>query len=125
MLNKEIRVDRRKVGDAAIIDLQGDVNASGEEAIKGAYRAATEEGAENILFNLKEAEYINTSGIAVLIGIVMEAQEAKQTVLVYGVSSHYKKIFELVRLPMYVEMFNTEQEALAGLGINPETDLTI
>ncbi|MFQ5592997.1 MAG: STAS domain-containing protein [Anaerolineae bacterium] len=119
-MKKEIRVDRRKVDEAAIIDLQGDVNASGEEAIKGAYHAVTEEGAENILFNLKEAEYINTSGIAVLIGIVMEAQEAKQKVLVYGVSSHYQKIFELVRLPMYVDMFDTEQAALASLGIDPE-----
>lgn len=113
MLKKEIRVERRKVDNAAIIDLRGDVNASGEEAIKGAYRSATEEGAENILFNLKEVEYIDTSGIAVLIGIVMEAQKAKQKVLVYGVSSHYKKIFELVRLPMYVDIFDTEQEALA------------
>lgn len=120
MLKKETGVDRRKVDDAAIIDLQGDVNASGEEALKGAYRSATEEGAENILFNLKEAEYIDTSGIAVLIGIVMEAQEAKQKVLVCGVSSHYKKIFELVRLPMYVDMFDTEQAALASLGIDPE-----
>lgn len=115
MLSKETVVNLRKADNAAIIDLQGDVNASGERAIKGAYRSATEQGARNILFNLEEAEYINTSGIAVLIGIVMEAQKAEQKVLVYGVSSHYKKIFELVRLPMYVEMCDTEEEALASI----------
>ena len=120
MLSKEIKVDLRKAGEAAIIDLQGDVNASGEEAVKGAYRSATEDGTKNILFNLERAEYINTSGIAILIGIVMEAQKAKQKVLVFGVSRHYQKIFELVRLPLYVEMFDTEQEALASLGIDAE-----
>lgn len=123
MLSKETVVNLRQADNVAIIDLQGDVNASGEVAMREAYRSATEQGARNILFNLERAEYINTSGIAVLIGIVMEAQKADQKVLVYGVSSHYKKIFELVRLPMYVEMFDTEEEALASLGIagNKET----
>lgn len=118
MLSKEIKVELRTAGSAAIIDLQGDVNASGEGVIKRAYRSATEGGAENVLFNLEGAEYINTSGIAVLIGIIMEAQQAGQKMLVYGVSQHYRKIFELVRLPMYVDMFDTEQEALASLGIS-------
>lgn len=54
-----------------------------------------------------------------LIEIVIDAQKANHKVFVYGVSSHYKKIFELVRLPMYVEMFGAE-EALVSLGINPE-----
>lgn len=120
MLNKAIEVELRRVKDAAIIDLQGDVNASGEDVIKGAYVSATQEGASYVLFNLEQAEYINTSGIAVLIGIVMEAQKADQKVLVYGASNHYKKIFELVRLPMYVEMFDTEEEALASLNLNSE-----
>lgn len=119
-MSKAIEVKLRRLNGAAIIDLRGDVNASGEEDVKGAYHSASAEGADNILFNLEDAEYINTSGIAVLIGIVMEAQQADQKVLVYGVSSHYKKIFELVRLPMYVEMFDTEEEALTSLGINPE-----
>lgn len=117
MLNKELKVELRKIDGVAIIELDGDVNVSGEGVMKGAYRSATEDGTRHVLFNLQNAEYINTSGIAVLIGIVMEAQKAEQKVLVYGVTPHYRKIFELVRLPMYVDMFDTEEEALASLGI--------
>jgi anti-anti-sigma factor len=115
-LSREIKVERRAIDDVAIIDLRGDVNASGDEVIKEAYRSATETGAKIILFNLEQAEYINTSGIAVLISVVMEAQQADQRVMVCGASAHYKKIFELVRLPMYVDMFDTEQEAITSVG---------
>lgn len=121
MLNNEFDVELRRVGEAAIIVLRGDVNAAGEEAMKDAYASATDDGARYILIDLAGAEYINTSGIAVLIAIVIEAQRADQKVLVYGVSSHYRKIFELVRLPMYVEMYDTEAEALSSVGIDPET----
>lgn len=121
MLSNEFDVELRRVGEAAIIVLQGDVNAAGEDAIKEAYTSATADGARYILIDLTAADYINTSGIAVLIAIVMEAQRADQKVLVYGVSSHYRKIFELVRLPMYVEMYETEAEALSSVGIDPET----
>ena len=114
-MSNELKAELRKVGEATIIDLEGDVNASGEEIVKGAYRTATEDGNKNILVNFEAAEYINTSGIAVLIGIVMEAQKAEERVLVYGVTPHYRKIFELVRLPMYVDMFDSEEEALDSL----------
>jgi anti-anti-sigma factor len=121
VLSNEFDVELRTVGEAAIMTLRGDVNAAGEEPIRGAYTSATADGARYILFDLGDAEYINTSGIAVLIGIVMEAQRADQRVLIYGISSHYRKIFELVRLPMYVEMCETEAEALRAVGIDPET----
>jgi anti-anti-sigma factor len=121
VLSNEFDVELRMVGDAAIIVLRGDVNAAGEEAIREAYATATADDARHILMDLAEADYINTSGIAVLIAIVMEAQRADQKILVYGVSSHYRKIFELVRLPMYVQMYDTEAEALSSVGIDPET----
>ncbi|MSP11558.1 MAG: anti-sigma factor antagonist [Chloroflexi bacterium] len=120
MLRKDLKVDIRKVaGPAAsaamqIIDLQGDVNSTGEAAIKQAYNTATTEGARHILFNFEKVDYINTSGIAVLISIVMEAQKAQQKVLLFQVNRHYQKIFDLVRLPMYAKIYNSEVEAVAA-----------
>ncbi|MBI3941858.1 MAG: STAS domain-containing protein [Chloroflexi bacterium] len=125
MLSKDLKVDIRKVtgpapfSDMHIIDLQGDVNSAGDAAIKAAYNSATGEGARHILFNFEKVEYINTSGIAVLIGIVMDAQKAQQKILFFHVNRHYQKIFDLVRLPMYAKIYDSEAEAVAAARAEP------
>src|SRR5579859_1469369 len=88
-----VKVETRKTGNVSVIGLKGDITSDGEAPIKDAYQTVTREGATNILFDLKQTEYINTSGIAVLISIVMEAKKAGQKILVSGVSPHYKKVF--------------------------------
>lgn len=113
-MSSVLKVETRKKDNVTIIDLQGDVNSEGDAAIKGAYHAAIREGAKTVLFNMSKTEYINTSGISVLISIVMEAKKAGQKVLVCGVSPHYKKVFDLVRFSVYVTMFDTEDAALAS-----------
>ncbi len=115
MSSVALNVSTRRSDQAAIIELHGDVNSDGDAAIKEAYRNAVAEGYSTILFNLSKAAYINTSGISVLIGVVMQAKKAGQTILVAGVSPHYKKVFDLVRFSTYVTMFDTEEAALASL----------
>jgi len=115
MLNKPLKVHLRRVGDAVIIDLAGDLNHQGEAAMKEAYRQATANNARRIFFNFERTDYINTSGIAILISLVMEAQKAGQQIGLFGVNPHYQKVFQLVRLPLYATIYASEQEALAGV----------
>ncbi len=115
MLNRPLKVHLRRVGDAVIIDLVGDLNHQGETTLKEAYQQATVDNTRRIFFNFERTDYINTSGIAILISIVMEAQKAGQQVGLFGVSPHYQKIFQLVRLPLYANIYTTEQEALASV----------
>ncbi|MBE2270389.1 MAG: STAS domain-containing protein [Anaerolinea sp.] len=118
-MSSALKVVTRSAASASVIELHGDVNSDGDAAIKGAYRDAVTGGATTILFNLSKTEYINTSGISVLIAIVMEAKKAGQKILVCGVSPHYKKVFDLVRFSVYVTMFDTEDAALASLAETP------
>ncbi len=121
MQTKPTQARVRPIAGGAIIDLEGDINSQGEKTLRQAYQKACQAVAEAdtppppILLNFAQADYINTSGIAVLISIVMEAQKADQKVILFGMSSHYQKIFKLVRLPLYADMYPTEKEALAAL----------
>ena len=115
MLNKETETRLRWVDRAAIIDLIGDVTSRGQEAIKSTYAKALEGEAECIFFNFGKTEYINTSGIAVLISMVMEAEKLGRKIGLFGMSPHYRKVFTLVRLPLYTDMYESESEALASL----------
>lgn len=115
MLNKKTETKLRQIGSAAVIDVLGDVTDRGQKAIESAYSAALENGPRRIFFNFSDTEYINTSGIAVLISIVMEAERAGRKIGLFGMSPHYRKVFTLVRLPLYADMYDGEGDALASL----------
>ncbi len=112
MLIKKTETWLRQIGQDVIIDLSGDVTNQGQEAIHSAYAEALQTRPGRIFFNFSDTEYINTSGIAVLIKIVMQAEKTGYKIGLYGMSSHYQKVFELVRLPLYADVYQTENEAL-------------
>ena len=81
-----------------VIDLQGDVTSFADETISGAYRQASEQGARHILLNFAGVDYINSAGISTVIGILTEAQQAEQALLITGLTAHYQKIFQMMGL---------------------------
>ncbi len=114
-MSNALRIERESLPQAAVIELHGDVSADGDAAIKEAYREASAEGGV-VLFDLSDAQYINTSGISVLISVAMTAKQAGVTVVVAGASPHYRKVFDLVRFSSFVEMHDDRAAALASLG---------
>jgi anti-anti-sigma factor len=114
-MSSNLNVVTRTEPAAAVIELHGDVSAEGQGPITSAYDDVVAAGATTVLFNLSATKYINTSGISVLIAIVMGAKKAGISVLVAGASPHYKKVFDLVRFSSFVSMFDDEATALASL----------
>ena len=114
-MSEEIQVVVRGEKNATIIDLIGDVTTFAEESINQAYQSASADGAENIIFNFRENDYINSAGIAILIGVVTEARKRDQKLLMTGLSAHFQKIFRMVGLTQYADLYPSIEEALASL----------
>ena len=103
----------RSVNDnASIIEIQGDVTANGEGALMEAYNQASSNGAEFVLLNFSEMEYMNSSGIGLLVTILIRAQPQGQKLLAYGLKEHFRKTFELTRLNEAIKCYSSEKEAL-------------
>ena len=114
-MSDEIQVVVRGEKGATIIDLIGDVTTFAEEAINQAYQSVSADGAVNIIFNFRENDYINSAGIAILIGVVTEARKRDQKLLMTGLSPHFQKIFRMVGLTQYADLHPSVVEALASL----------
>lgn len=112
MLEDEITVTTRRRDEVAIIDLVGDVTTFAERKINNAYREVTEAGARFILINFRQNDYINSAGIAILIGIVTEVSRQNQKLAFSGLSQHFQKIFRMVGLAQYAAIYQDEEEAL-------------
>ena len=114
-MSDEIHVSIREQNGATVIDLVGDVTTFAEDAINQAYQSASENGASNIIFNFRENDYINSAGIAILIGIVTEARKQDQKLLMTGLSIHFQKIFRMVGLTQYADLYPSVDDALSAL----------
>lgn len=113
-MSKDSTVALSRKDDVAIVSIAGDVTPVTGEAVENAYRQASAAGARKILLRFDGENYINSGGIAILIGITAESRAAGQVIRVTGLSEHFRKIFTMVGLSKYAQIFLTEEEALRG-----------
>ncbi len=98
----------------SIIDVQGEVTAFAENVLTSAYTEASTPTTRNIILNFSGLEYMNSSGIGLLVTLLIRVNRQKQRMLSYGLSEHYRNIFEITRLSDAIHIYNTEAEALAA-----------
>lgn len=111
-MNKDIQVSISNKNDVSILNIKGDVTAITGETIEDAYRKVSASGAKKILLFFDKDGYINSGGIAILIGIASEGRKKEQKIRITGLSSHFQKIFDMVGLTKYTEIFPREELAL-------------
>lgn len=104
----------RRIGDVAIIDLAGDVNAAAEAALNEAWNRAMVGSPHAIALNFDAASFINSTGIALIVGLLAKARTRSIPVRAYGLNSHYRKIFEITRLSDFMGIESDEESAVGG-----------
>ncbi|HEX2913343.1 MAG TPA: STAS domain-containing protein [Chloroflexia bacterium] len=97
---------------ASIIDIYGEINAFAEQELNEAYNLANRPGVKAIILNMSNLEYMNSSGIGLLVTLLIRANRLKQHLMVYGLSEHYQQIFELTRLSGAIQVYDTERAAV-------------
>jgi len=104
----------RKIGDkASVMDIKGDVNSFAENALMDAYTQASIGNTLSIILNFTDLEYMNSSGIGLLVTLLIRAKRQGQRLIAFGLSQHYQQIFELTRLNEAIPICDTEEEGLA------------
>jgi anti-anti-sigma factor len=96
----------------AAIDLAGDINAFAEEAINRAFAEAENLNLPVIVLNFAEVEYINSTGIALIVGLLTKARDAGRALSVCCLSDHYQEIFQITRLSDFMRIYPDEASAL-------------
>jgi anti-sigma B factor antagonist len=105
---------RSAEGAVAVIELKGDVTASSEGALMDAYREAGPEETRGIVLDFTGLDYMNSSGIGLLVTLLVRAKRAHQQLSAYGLSDHYRQIFELTRLDEVISVHDDEDRAVAA-----------
>ncbi len=86
------------------IDLHGEINAFADSALAAAYAQADKLDPTNIVLNFTDVDYINSTGIALIVGMLAQARKAHRRLSVFGLSDHYIQIFRITRLSDFMDI---------------------
>lgn len=104
---------RRPMDGVAVIDIAGEVTAACEPTMMKAYEEASGEGASLLVLNFDGLDYMNSGGIGMLVTLLVRANRQHQRLAAYGLTDHYRQIFELTRLDEAITIHADETSALA------------
>jgi anti-anti-sigma factor len=105
--------------EGVIIDLHGEINSTVEAALNTAFEQAEAQNPTSIVLNFRDVDYINSTGIALIVGLLARARKAKRTLIVFGLSEHYLDLFNITRLADFMNIYPDEQTAVAHLVPHP------
>ena len=99
----------------AVLRFEGDIASTSKEAVLGTYQSLPKETNKLILLDFTRVDYINSSGIALVIQLLIEASNGSQKVYAFGLSPHFTKVFTMVGITKYAGLFPSQADALAAL----------
>jgi anti-anti-sigma factor len=112
---KPLEAQVRYLPDLAIIDLQGEIDSFAEHVLDAAYSDAESNQPDTILLNFSRVEYVNSTGIALIVSLLARARKSHRRLAAYGLSEHYKEIFRITRLADFMNIYPDEANALVDV----------
>ena len=117
MPQAQVTMDVRKVNEkVSIIDVNGELTAFAEGVLMQAYGQASDGRVRAIVLNFEGLEYMNSSGIGLLVTLLIRVNREKQRLLIYGLTEHYRNIFQITRLDDAISIYDSEEEAVRAAG---------
>ncbi len=115
---KHLEATVRQEPSVAVIDLTGEINGFAEEALNAAYAEAESNDPEAILLNFEGVDYINSTGIALIVSLLARARASDRRLLACNLSEHYVEIFNFTRLSDFMSVLPDEESAIADASVS-------
>ena len=100
----EFAVDVLRDEDTAVLLLAGDISGGAEPALLDAFHATG--GAGVVVLDFAGVDYINSTGIALIVGLLAEARKQSREVQARGLAEHYREIFRITRLSDFMTILD-------------------
>lgn len=85
------------------VRLTGEINRDAEPQLEAAYAQARDRA---VTLDFSAVDYINSTGIALIVALLARARADGVTVRARGLSDHYREIFEITRLADFMDIID-------------------
>jgi anti-anti-sigma factor len=110
---REIAVQARCVGDAAIIYASDYLNKLSGERIERECKRQLDAGCRTLIINFRDTELVNSIGVSILVGVIDAAEQNTARLIFSDVNNHTANLFEMLGLTRHVSIAKDEGEALS------------
>lgn len=93
------------------VRMRGDLTGSARDVMDVAYSECT---ASVVVLDFTDVGYINSTGIAVVVGVLARARADGRQVRAFGLDDHYRKIFQITRIADFMAIYDDEMAAVAS-----------
>ena len=118
MAERHLKTRVREGPGMAAIDLTGEIDGFAKEALDDAYAEAEAQDPKTVLLNFGAVDYINSTGIALIVGLLARARASKRRLAAYGLSEHYVEIFNITRLSDFMSVLPDEESAIGEASVS-------
>ena len=109
-----MEINSREENNVSIIILEGEVDISSTDLIRGKLKKLIDEKKKAIVINLANVPYIDSSGLGVFVETMQEMGKYGGELKLAGLTDDVKKVFELTRLTNFFSIFAEEKEAIGS-----------
>ncbi|MDD4052986.1 MAG: STAS domain-containing protein [candidate division Zixibacteria bacterium] len=103
-------------GRVAIVGLAGKLDLASAGRLKERVQSLLEERRCLIHLNMKEVDFINSSGLGALVSLMKEIRMHKGRLTISDMAPYVDEIFEITQLSHVFEIFPTCEEAMTSYG---------
>ncbi len=107
-----LRIPRARV---VVIDVDGDLRGDARDDLEAAYADAAARAPQAVVLNLTDVDYMDSTGIALLVGLLARTRRDGRDLSAYGLSDHYREIFAITRLADYIHIYDDEPSAVGSV----------
>jgi len=104
-----------KKNDVAILKISGDVDLYSSPQVRNKILALLAKTQKNLLVNLKDVSYMDSSGVATLVEALQLTNKRGGKLRLYHLGPAIRDVFELSRLDKVFDICETESQALNGI----------
>ena len=98
-----------------ILAIDGNLDAEGTQAMEEKVLALLESGETKLLFDFSGLDYINSSGLRVLVLAYQRLKKTSGTVAICGVKDYIQEVFEVSGYDKIFPLYAARTDALAGM----------
>lgn len=111
-MSSETKITNRKIGDKTVVDIDAqNVDFRNCEAIKSAVASLVAQGEKQVLLNLSKVNFMDSSGLGVILFCKRTCEEGGGTFGIYGLQNYVNNLVNLTNLNKTIDIFKTEAEA--------------
>ncbi len=108
-----MRVNRRDLDNAVVLELKGQLTGGPEaEKFRDLFKSIVDEGKKNVIVNIKDVDWISSTGIGIMIRGYKTVKEADGHFILVHVGERTHQIFNVLRLYDIFKILETEEQAL-------------